>query len=277
MAGQRSRISDQRVSPPPFSPSPSPPVYRLPSTVYRLPSTVCCLLLLWLIGGTLAIWPFHLTFFNEIVGGADEGYHYLVDSNTDWGQAHKALRRYMEREGISEVKLSTYIEFGAALEWYGLNYEPLAPLHAAPGVLPSRVNPAPGDYAISSTTLQGIFTAEPEMYDWFRKRGPDDLVGHALLIYRVPERFPGQWVAQCTQPVVPLSAEVIAEGFGDTELTRLYFDCTQSWLIPQAGRRAGMCCSARRRPAMTLSSTRLSPPPVELQQTRSTFGRPSLL
>ncbi len=40
---------------------------------------------------------------------------------------------------------------------------------------------------ISTTTLQGIFTADPEMYDWFRHREPDARIGHVMLLYRIPE------------------------------------------------------------------------------------------
>jgi hypothetical protein len=194
----------------------------------------------WLIAGTVAIWPFHLAYFNELIGGPGQGYRYLVDSNTDWGQALKALRHYLEREGIEQVRLSTYIEYGAAFEQYGLNVDPLPPLHAAPGVLPARFNPPAGVYAISTTTLQGIFTADPEMYDWFRKREPDARIGHAMFLYRVPPAVePGEWVAQCFVPVAPLAPEAITEGFGRNALRRAYFDCTQSWLVPGGGQAAG--------------------------------------
>jgi hypothetical protein len=224
------------------------------------------LLAAWLMVGTLKIWPFHLAFFNELVGGPDQGYRYLVDSNTDWGQALKALHTYLEREQLSQVRLSTYIEYDAAFEAYGLaDIEPLPPLHAAPGVLPSRFSPAPGIYVISTTTLQGIFTADPEMYDWFRKREPDARIGHVMFLYDVSaadsdlgcssmgqaeSRSPrGQanslsyveqeWIAQCTVPVAPLSPAAIAEGFGHSDFRHVYFDCTQSWLVPAGGRCAG--------------------------------------
>ncbi len=213
--------------------------YALRFTHYVLRITFYALLT-WYLIGTLAIWPFHLAFFNELIGGPDQGYRYLVDSNTDWGQTFKALHRHLEQEGLDRVRLSTYIEYGEALEGYGIEFDPLPPLHAAPGVLPSRFNPPPGTYAISTTTLQGIFTADPEMYDWFRHREPDARIGHVMFLYRVAEPVEQfDWVAQCLVPVAPLPPEVIAEGFGRGDLRRVYFDCTQSWLIPQEGRSPG--------------------------------------
>ncbi len=215
------------------------------------------LLAVWLMAGTLKIWPFHLAFFNELIGGPDQGYHYLVDSNTDWGQALKALHIYLEREQLSHVRLSTYIEYDAAFEAYGLaDIEPLPPLHAAPGVLPSRFNPESGIYVLSTTTLQGIFTADPEMYDWFRKREPDARIGHVMFLYDVSpvdsasghsptgqtdslSYATGPWIAQCTTPVAPLSTAIIAEGFGLTDFRHVYFDCTQSWVVPKGGQGPG--------------------------------------
>jgi len=192
-------------------------------------------LLLWLIIGTAAIWPFHLSYFNELIGGPDQGYRYLVDSNTDWGQALRALHRYMEDEGIERVRLSTFIEYEEAIRSYGIAFDPLPPLHDAPGVLPSRFAPPPGDYAISTTTLQGIFTADAEMYDWFRHREPDARPGHVMFVYRLAAGEPRRWVAQCTVPVAPLTPEAVAEGFGRDGLRLATFDCTQGWLFPAGG------------------------------------------
>ena len=45
-----------------------------------------CLLLIWNTRACLAIGPDYLTYFNELVGGASNGYKIMVDSNLDWGQ-----------------------------------------------------------------------------------------------------------------------------------------------------------------------------------------------
>ncbi len=190
-------------------------------------------LLAWLALGTLTLAPHYLAHFNELVGGPDEGYRYLVDSNLDWGQAFKELARYQREHNTGTILISTHIEYDAALRSYGLDFAPLPPLHAAPGVLPRRFDPASGVYALSTTTLQGILTAEPEMYDWFRQREPDAKLGHALFVYHVTETAPpAGWIAQCSVPVTPLPADVIAEGFGRDNLRQVTFDCTQSWFWP---------------------------------------------
>ena len=204
-------------------------------THHPLLFTSYSLLLIWLIIGTLAVAPHFLTFFNEIAGGARQGWRYLADSNTDWGQGYKALARFQETKGIDSVHLSAFIFYDPAI--YGVNYTALTPLGGdTPAVFPARFAPPPGHYAISTTPLNGIPLADPEMYDWFRWRAPDAQIASALHYYHVTTtEVAVEWIAQCNTPVAPLDDAAIAEGFGSTAIRRVDFDCTQSWLIPGGG------------------------------------------
>jgi hypothetical protein len=196
-------------------------------------------LALWQIGGTLGVFPWEVAYFNEVAGGADGGWRYLADSNTDWGQAYKDLARFQRDQELGPVRLSAFVFYDPGA--YGVEYEPLTPmLGDTPPVFPSRFNPPPGDYVISATTLDGIPLVDPEMYDWFRRREPSARIGHVLFYYRVtrPEPAPG-WLAQCTVPVAPLSPGIAAEGLGRDGLRLLYFDCTRAWVYPDGGRSPG--------------------------------------
>lgn len=206
----------------------------------RLRSGLIVIGLTWLGVGTLRIAPHYLAFFNELAGGPDNGWRYLAASNTDWGQGYKDLARFQQEHGLEEVYLSAFLPtYDPAI--YGVVYEPLTPMWGTtPPVFPSRFNPPPGDYVISATTLDGIPLADPEMYDWFRKREPDARIAYVLFYYRVRPLNPApEWVAQCTVPVAPLTPEAIAEGFGRDDLREAYFDCTQAWLYPGGGKSTG--------------------------------------
>jgi hypothetical protein len=221
--------------------------FQLPASNFQLPapsihppsrcswdlrkSKILLPLLAWLILGTLRVYPFGLAYFNELAGGPRNGYHYLVDSNSDWGQSFKALKRYMDREGIESVRLSYYTWIDPAA--YGVQYRPLPPAPAAPPTFERRFDPAPGVYAISATPLQGVMLAQPEAYDSFRHREPVAQPGYGLLVYEVPPRAvePG-WVAQCAAPAAPLTAKAIAEGFGREDLRQMAFDCARGWIYP---------------------------------------------
>jgi hypothetical protein len=215
----------------------------------RRPSGVSCqrrfilrlspfVIVLWLCTETLLIHPHYLAYFNSLAGGPDQGYRFLADSNTDWGQALKALAEYQQRHDLGSVKLSQFTFLDPAA--YGVAFEPIAPMPGAPPVLPRRFNPAPGLYAISATTLDGVPLPLPSTYDWFRHREPLARIGHVMFLYDVAakEKAP-EWVAQCILPVAPLTPEAIAEGFGAGVLRRVYFDCEQSWVFPEGGESPG--------------------------------------
>ena len=46
-------------------------------------AVLCGGLAIWYIGTSLYIHPHYLAYFNELAGGPDNGYKYLVDSNLD--------------------------------------------------------------------------------------------------------------------------------------------------------------------------------------------------
>jgi hypothetical protein len=186
----------------------------------------------------LGIHPHYLTYFNFLAGGPAGGRNYLVDSNLDWGQSFPALREYMDEQDIDQVYLSYYTYADPAL--YGVGYRPIAPSPGAPPLLPARFNPAPGVYAISATTLQGVMVVDPDVYSWFRQRPATARPGAAIFVYRVPEPDPRlAWLAQCAAPAAPLTPQVVAEGFGRADLRLAYFDCQHSWLYPAGGQAAG--------------------------------------
>ena len=212
-----------------------------------IPRLALFALLVWYVVGTLRLAPHYLAYFNELAGGPDGGWRYLADSNTDWGQGYKDLARFQRERGLGKVRLSAFIFYDPAI--YGVDYEPLTPMGGdTPPLFPSRFNPPPGDYVISATTLDGIPLADPEMYDWFRRREPDARIAHVLFYYHVPAPDPAPtWAAQCTVPVTPLTPEAAAEGFGRSDLRMPAFDCTQSWLYPDGGRSAGWYVLPRER------------------------------
>jgi hypothetical protein len=135
-------------------------------------------LCLWCVVGTVIIHPHYLAYFNEIIGGPDNGYKYLVDSNLDWGQDLKALKQYMDVRGINEVYLSY---FGTAdPAYYGIRYRPL------PDVPPGD-DAALAYYAISATSLQGVYAQEREASHWLARYEPVAKLGYSIFVYRLPQ------------------------------------------------------------------------------------------
>jgi hypothetical protein len=152
-------------------------------------STILVILVGWQAFSALSIYPHYLAYFNEIVGGAENGYRYLVDSSLDWGQDLPALKDYLDKEGIDQIYLSW---FGPARpERYDIRYRPLPgfPLYqgSAETYAFNPYQPAPGFYAISATNLQGVMFEDHDTFAWFRDQVPLSRPGHSLFVYRVPE------------------------------------------------------------------------------------------
>ena len=202
------------------------------SRISNYPVTLSvCLLIAWNIVSAARIFPHYLAYFNELAGGPENGFKWLVDSNLDWGQGWKELAAYMEAHGITRVKFAQFSSNDPAT--YGIDYEPIAPMTGAPPVLPSRFNPAPGVYVLSASSLQGVPLADVNAYDYFRHREPTARIGYALFVYdvRPVEPKPG-WVTLCAAPAPPLEPSDLVAGLGRDDLRLVYFDCAQTWVLP---------------------------------------------
>ena len=132
---------------------------------------------------SLRVAPHQLASFNEIVGGPDQGYRYLADSN-DWGQDLKGVKAYMEKEKLPIIYLSY---FGSAPpSYYGIRYQ------YVPGTWPLEWPPpadrVPADaprkiLAISVVNLQEVFTSYNPLFDWLWRREPVAKIGYSIFIY----------------------------------------------------------------------------------------------
>ena len=186
-------------------------------------------MVLWLVLGTALVYPFPLTYFNELVGGPSRGYLWLVDSNLDWGQNLWQLRDWMQDEGVERVYYSHFSP--ARPEVYEVNVDWLPPHPRAVPFPP--FDPDPGVYAIGATTLQGAYTPDVNTFAFFRGRSPDIVLGNALFVYRVPERLEPSWGAVCYG--FPLSDQQIRTGVGQPNLRLVYYDCGTSQVYPAYG------------------------------------------
>jgi hypothetical protein len=133
---------------------------------------------------SLRIAPHQIAYFNELVGGPDQGYRYLSDSNIDWGQDLKGLRAYVERENLPIIYLSY---FGTAPpSYYGIRYQ------YVPGTWPLEWPPLTDRVpdivlrkilAISVYNLQDVSTAYYPLFRWLWSRKPVAKIGYSIFVY----------------------------------------------------------------------------------------------
>jgi len=156
------------------------------SAMIRLLPIAVPLLIAWYIASSLAVFPHHLSYFNELIGGPRNGYRYLSDSNIDWGQDLKRLKKAMDRAGLQEIYLSYFGE--AEPSYYGIQYQSLLP----DGPLPYREfqrRPKNKWLAISVKCLQGVSFSDHDIFAWLKARLPDARVGYSILLYDLTGRI----------------------------------------------------------------------------------------
>jgi hypothetical protein len=148
------------------------------------------LLAAWTVVGTLLVWPDYVAYFNEFIGGSRNGYHWLTDSNVDWGQDLKELRRFMSGRGIERVGLSY---FGTAdPAHYGIEYDYLPSARSNLRRTPPRHTSEgqPRFVALSAYQYQAVDFPDKEAYRFFYRYVPNDVVGGSILVFDLQHLVP---------------------------------------------------------------------------------------
>jgi hypothetical protein len=152
----------------------------------KLSLVIFSILILWQAVSVLKIYPHFLAFANEIVGGPDNLYLYTVDSNLDWGQDLKRLKKWVEDNKIEKIYLD-YFGGGNPKYYLGEKYESWWG-QRNPKELPK------GSYlAVSATALQGGrgfphsgFNQPWGYYLWLNKYEPPIAkIGYSIFVYRI--------------------------------------------------------------------------------------------
>ena len=201
----------------------------------RWPYLATGLLGMWYILGAILIFPDELSYFNELVGGPQNGYRYLVDFTRDWGQSYKELRTWLKAHPGPEPQVIHFTSVHPG--FYGISFHSIRPSGGAQGG-PAPFHPQPGRYVMGDAPLYGLVGPDPQQLDWFRRARPTTTVGHSLFVYDVTTS--PAWVAQCITPTAPLNDAAIASGFGRSDLRRADFDCAMAWLYPGGGNQFGV-------------------------------------
>jgi len=128
----------------------------------------------WYLSTPIRIHPDYLAYFNEFVGGPKHGIAYLDDSNIDWGQNLKRLKRYLDAQRFEGVRLH-YWGTGRP-EYYGIHAMqiPFADLGRTP---------EPGIYIISANALvraRALFGI-----DWLTRYPLVYVIGYSFYVFRV--------------------------------------------------------------------------------------------
>jgi len=129
------------------------------------------------------IHPNYLAYFNSLVGGPDQGYRWLSDSDQDWGQSLPALAAYWNK--VDRPRLLLAYSGAGDPRAYGLVYQDLY----SPALVSREYQGEflPGDgkplyLAVATKVLQ----SEPEIFQWLGEHlEPLTIVSSSFFIYDV--------------------------------------------------------------------------------------------
>ncbi|MDA0322231.1 MAG: hypothetical protein O2923_05880 [Verrucomicrobia bacterium] len=141
---------------------------------------LAAVLVSWLVIGSIAVTPHHLSGFNILARNRIP----LLDSNLDWGQDLGRLADYVHDRKAGKIKLAYFGHVDPLL--YGLDYELIS--------VPNE----PGLYAISANFLYGypyaityaenrLINVPQDAFAWLRTYQPLARVGRSIYIFEVAE------------------------------------------------------------------------------------------
>lgn len=116
------------------------------------------------------VFPYFLSYYNEFVGGWKNGYKIATDSNYDWGQDLKRLKKWQEINKIDKI----YIDYfgGGSIKYYFGDKAELWRYEKGP-------SPKESYFAISANSLLGA----EKLYFWLKDKKPIDRAGSSIFIF----------------------------------------------------------------------------------------------
>ena len=144
------------------------------------------LLLFWQATAPARSFPAYLAYSNELWGGPSNTYKYLTDSNTDWGQQLKGVKKYLDGRGVTSCWFGYFAEGVVDTGSYGI---PCKPLITADTMWVNEEMDIPpeidGPVLVSVGTLSGYEFGSEELspYRQFTSLQPVAMIQNGVLVF----------------------------------------------------------------------------------------------
>lgn len=125
----------------------------------------------WLTLASLFAYPFYIQYFNELAGGPNNGANLLIDSNFDWGQDAKRLKKLLEERGIQHIYLD-YFGTQSSIEYLKIPN--------------TRVNAEQAKQIVQGTLVVSASQLMRPEWVWLREsKQPVARVAYTLFVYQL--------------------------------------------------------------------------------------------
>jgi len=142
-------------------------------------------LLIHAVSSVLAF-PNYIAYANELWGGPSQTHKYLTDSNSDWGQQLKSVKRYLDGRGVKECWFLYFAEGVAEPSYYGIPCKPLPTISTlwlnVPIDVPTSID---GPVLISASNLSGVEFGPGSLdpYGQFKLLKPTAVIDQGVFVF----------------------------------------------------------------------------------------------
>jgi hypothetical protein len=160
---------------------------------------ILSIFVVWILLEPVVFFPSYISYYNEFAGGPKNGYKYVTDSNTDWGQDLKRLRNWVDDHNrcVENISIKENCTEGPRIpidkirvDYFGGSNpsyyfgDRFIPWHG-------NLDPEPGWYALSATFLQESTYKQKSpgegSYVWLSNYQPIR-VGDSIFVYHIPNK-----------------------------------------------------------------------------------------
>lgn len=153
-------------------------------TIIHYSLFVIPLLLGWYLFENLKVFPYYLTYFNQVAGGPKGGYLYVVDSNVDWGQDAKRLADWVNANKITKISLD-YFGWADAGYYLGNKYDWINAGRYKNAREFLADNPGGGYIAVSKSFFMGSMGNPEASYAWLDSYKPVADIGNSIFVWKI--------------------------------------------------------------------------------------------
>jgi hypothetical protein len=131
-------------------------------------------------------YPAYIAYANEFWGGPGEVHKLLSDSNADWGQQLKSVKRYLDQRNIKDCWFIYFAEGVVDASYYGIPCKPLPTQDSMWVKEPANAPPAiDGTVLVSAGDLSGFEFGPAELnpYEQFKSLKPVAVIDYGVFVY----------------------------------------------------------------------------------------------
>lgn len=147
---------------------------------------VTAILLFLHIFASVRSYPTYIAYANELWGGPSSTYKYLTDSNTDWGQQLKGVKKYVDQNGIKNCWFAYFVATAIEPSSYGIPCKLLPTADTGWFGAELEVPPAiTGPVFLSAGSMSGYELGSSVLnpYTQFENRKPDAVIEHGVFVF----------------------------------------------------------------------------------------------